>query len=136
MDNQNIQDILKAHGIRKTLFRTELLDIFIKSRYGLSFSDIKSKVTQTQDKVTIYRGLDVFLEKGLIHKVPSNDRVAKYALHSLEEVHNRAHVHFICTECDNTFCLNEIEIPEIKDMPGYKIQKSKLTLEGNCPDCI
>ena len=139
MEKQNIQDLLSAHGIRKTTFRMELLGVFIESKYGLSFKDIKGRITSTQDKVTIYRALDAFLEKGLIHKVPATNNVSKYALcpeEYSEETYEEDHAHFICTQCGNTFCMDEIELPVFKNIKGYKVKKSKLTLEGDCPDCI
>ncbi|MCG8328646.1 MAG: transcriptional repressor [Chitinophagales bacterium] len=139
MEKQNIQDLLSAHGIRKTTFRVELLEVFIESKYGLSFKDIKDKVISTKDKVTIYRALDAFLEKGLIHKVPATSNISKYALcpeECSEETHKHDHAHFICNQCGNTFCMDEVELPVFKNIKGYEIKKSKLTLEGDCPDCI
>ena len=139
MEKQDIQDILLAHGIRKTTFRMELLGVFIESKYGLSFKDIKDRITSTQDKVTIYRALDAFLAKGLIHKVPATNNASKYALcieDCSEKIYEHDHAHFICTQCGNTFCLDDIELPVFKDIKGYKVKKSKLTLEGDCPDCI
>ena len=139
MEEQHIHHLLSTHGIRKTTFRIELLGVFIKSKHGLSFKDIKSTITSTQDKVTIYRALDAFLEKGLIHKVPDANDISRYALcpeECSEEAHEHNHAHFICNQCENTFCLDEIKLPVFKDIEGYKIKKSKLTLEGECPDCV
>jgi len=139
MDRQYIPELLLKNGIRKTLFRSELLEVFIQSKYGLSFKDIKERITSTQDKVTIYRALAIFEEKGLIHKVPNTIDVSKYALCPevcSEKAPKHNHVHFICTQCENTFCMSEVELPVLKKINGYEIKKSNLTLEGDCPDCI
>lgn len=138
MEIQNVQEYLSAHGIKKTSFRIELLGLFIKSKHSLSHQDIKAKVISTQDKVTIYRTLNTFLKKGLIHKVPDANNVSKYALCQKEcykETHQHNHAHFICKACKNTFCMNEIKAPEIEDARGFRIESAKLTLEGYCPDC-
>lgn len=139
MDKQNIQDLLVTNGIRRTPFRIELLEVFVEMKYGLSYKDIKERITSTQDKVTIYRALAIFEKKGLIHKVPNTSEVSKYALcpetcSAEEHVHN--HAHFICSQCNNTYCIDEVELPEIKAIKGYNIKKSNLTLEGDCPDCV
>ena len=139
MEKQNIQNLLSAHGIRKTRFRVELLGVFMESKYGLSFKDIKGRIRSTQDKVTIYRALDAFLDRGLIHKVPAKNNISKYALcteECSEKIYEQDHAHFICTQCGNTFCMGDIELPVVKEIKGYKVKKYKLTLEGDCPDCI
>jgi len=139
MEKLEAKHLLLSNKIRKTQFRIELLEIFIHSEYGLSFKDIKERVNSTQDKVTIYRGLAFFEKKGLIHKVPNTNQVSQYALCPnicSEESHIHNHAHFICNLCEKTFCIDEIDIPELKKINGYNIKKSNLTLEGDCPDCI
>ncbi len=138
METQHIQKYLKAHGLRKTSFRVELLQLFIESKHSLSHQDIKKKITSTQDKVTIYRGLAAFLEKGLIHKVPDANNVFKYALcleDDSSEVPEQAHAHFLCNECHNTFCMYDVKLPVYENVAGFQVINSKLTLEGYCPDC-
>ena len=63
MDKEYIGELLITNGIRKTLFRLELLEVFMQSKYGLSFKDIKERITSTSDKVTIYRALAIFEKK-------------------------------------------------------------------------
>ncbi len=134
-----LDSILHNHDLRKTAFRMELLSLFLDSRSSLKVDEIKSKVGVSNDKVTIYRALDAFEKNGLIHRVPDKSNLTRYALchtecNSDEHVHN--HAHFICNNCDETFCVDEIEVPVIKDSKGFKIERSKLTLEGDCPDCL
>ncbi|MFT6442438.1 MAG: Fur family ferric uptake transcriptional regulator [Salibacteraceae bacterium] len=139
MNEQYIQELLLTNSLRKTPFRVELLEVFIKSKFGLSLKNIKEKISASQDKVTIYRTLAIFEKKGIIHKVPNTNDVSKYALCPevcSEKAHEHNHAHFICIKCENTFCMNEIELPELKKIKGYKVKKSSLTLEGNCPNCV
>lgn len=139
MTKQHIQDYLKAHGLRKTAFRIELLQLFLESKHSLSHQDIREKITSTQDKVTIYRGLNAFLEKGMIHKVPDTNNILKYALcqeeHS-KETSEQGHAHFLCNECHNTFCMYDVKLPAYTNVDGFQVVNSKLTLEGCCPDCL
>lgn len=135
----DLDSVLRKHGLRKTAFRKELLTLFNDAYASLTAEEIKRKVGSTNDKVTIYRALEAFRESGLIHRVPDKNNLTRYALcHSKcalnEHVHN--HAHFMCNSCNETFCIEGIEIPEINDSKGFKIKKSRLTLEGDCPDCI
>ena len=135
----DLESVLHQHGLRKTTFRKELLSLFFDARSSLTAEEIKSKVGGTNDKVTIYRALDAFNKNGLIHRVPDKRNLTRYALcrtecSANEHIHN--HAHFICNNCNETFCIDEIEVPVIKDSKGFNIKSSKLTLEGDCPDCI
>ena len=139
MDKEYILELLLTNKIRKTQFRIELLEVFMNTKYGLSFKDVKERTSSTQDKVTIYRALTIFEKKGIIHKVPNTNDVSKYAIcpeACSEKAHQHNHAHFICTQCEKTFCVDEIELPILKKVKGYKIKRSNLTLEGDCPDCI
>lgn len=131
--------VLYRHNLRKTAFRMELLELFFDSHSSLKVEEIKNKVESTTDKVTIYRALDAFERSGLIHRVPDKGNLTRYALCHTKcstdgHVHN--HAHFICNSCDETFCIDDIELPVVKNAKGFKIESSKLTLEGDCPDCI
>ena len=135
----DLESIIRNHGLRKTAFRIELLELFYNAQSSLTVEAIKKKVKTSNDKVTIYRALEAFEKNGLIHRVPDKDNLIRYALcHNKEcsadeHVHN--HAHFMCNSCNKTFCLNDIEIPAINNSMGFVVKKSNLTLEGNCPDC-
>jgi Fur family ferric uptake transcriptional regulator len=133
-----INEILHDHGLRKTNFRVELLTLFLDSDSSLSVDDIKSKAVSSNDKVTIYRALDSFEKCGLIHKVPDKENLTRYALcHSecSDEGHIHNHAHFICVNCEETFCMDETQVPEVKLPQGYHVINTKLTLEGECIRC-
>lgn len=135
----DLDGILKEHGLRKTTFRKELLSLFYSSNSSLTAEEVKNKLVESADKVTIYRALDAFEKSGLIHKVPDKSNLTRYAIchsqcSSVEHVHN--HAHFICNKCNETFCIDDIKIPPIEATRGFLIKNSKLTLEGECPDCL
>ncbi|WP_044205410.1 Fur family transcriptional regulator [Flammeovirga sp. OC4] len=133
---QKILELLSNNGIRKTNFRIELLELFYKNKHGLSHRDIKEAIECMPDKVTIYRALDTFMEKGIIHKVPDINNVSRYALtkNKCENTHHN-HAHFICNTCKKTFCMDDIQIPNVQNAQGFKISSVKLILEGECSEC-
>ncbi|WP_281615738.1 transcriptional repressor [Flammeovirga sp. SubArs3] len=131
------KEYLCNYGIRSTPFRTELLEIFMNNSYGLTHKDLQQKIKSNPDKATIYRALDIFLEKGVIHKVPGFNSVSKYAL-TQEEVscHTENHAHFLCKRCKKTFCMNDLALPEYSKVNGFNITSARLVLEGICPSCV
>lgn len=45
------------------------------------------------------------------------------------------HVHFMCTRCGITTCLQEVHIPEIKLPRGYKTRQTEVVVSGVCKEC-
>ena len=131
--------VLSHHGISRTSFRIDLLNLFLKSQKSFSVNGIIEKFSNSVNMPTIYRALDHFEKQGLIHKVPDTDGLKKYALCKHNEcnasAHNHNHGHFICYNCNQTFCLDELNYAEVKWLKGFYIQELKLTAEGYCKDC-
>ncbi len=130
-------DLLKNYGLRQTEFRRSLISLFYRSN-SLTAEDIKNKINVKSDKVTIYRALESFEKSGLIHKVPDQDNLTRYALCESEcspSDHMHNHAHFICTSCSDTFCIQEIQQPIIKKSVKYTISEIELTLKGLCANC-
>ena len=131
-------DLLREHGLKKTAIRTKILDIFLKHDFALSAMDILAAMPQGQDKVTVYRALASFEEKGLIHRASEDSSGVKYAIcshHCPQETHAESHAHFVCNECRNTYCLEEVKVPEIKVKGDFAIQQAHYTLSGICSHC-
>lgn len=129
--------ILKDFKLRSTPHRIAILHAFLHRNYALSHGDIEREIPENLDRVTVYRTLKTFLDKGLIHKVLDDEGSLKYAL--CKEActianHQHNHVHFKCTKCGQTNCLN-IEIPSIKLPKGYRSKEVNLLIQGVCENC-
>jgi len=133
------KSILSENGINRTKFRTDLLNLFYTTKVSLSIYDILKHFKNSINKVTVYRSLESFEKKGLIHKVPDSNNLKRYSLCNEKECnassHNHNHGHFICYSCNQTFCINDIKSPDITCLKGFYVQELKLTLEGYCRDC-
>jgi Fur family ferric uptake transcriptional regulator len=69
MNASAIKSTLKAYSLRQTECREEILDIFLTKAYALAHADVEIQMSEKFDRVTVYRTLKTFLDKGLIHKV-------------------------------------------------------------------
>ena len=140
-DNDYIyaKKVLAKSGISRTKFRTDLLILFFKKNNSLSIVDIMKYFDNLINRVTVYRALTSFENKGLIHKVPDNNNFKRYSLCNHEDCstsyHNDKHGHFICSICSQTYCMEEIKIPFIKPIKGFTINDLSLTLKGFCKNC-
>ena len=132
--------ILNKNGISRTWFRIELLNLFYTSKKSLSIEDVLKHFDNSINKVTVYRSLESFENKGLVHKVPDHNNVKRYSLCKEEEcslsIHNHNHGHFICYACNQTFCLEDVKKPEFRNMKGFYVKEFKLIFEGYCQDCF
>lgn len=129
--------LLKNFRLRSTPSRQEILHLFLRKEYALSHGDIEKEINNDLDRVTVYRTLKTFLDKGLIHKVLDDEGSLKYALCNeacTTAEHHHNHVHFKCTKCGQTNCLN-IEIPPVKLPKGYKPAELNLLIQGVCESC-
>ncbi|MEX2235664.1 MAG: transcriptional repressor [Cyclobacteriaceae bacterium] len=129
--------LLKSFRLRSTPTRQEILHLFLKKDYALSHNDIESEIADDIDRVTVYRTLKTFSDRGLIHKVLDDRGGLKYALCSgacSATEHRHEHVHFKCTQCGQTNCLN-VEIPMVKLPKGYIPKEVNLLIQGTCQNC-
>jgi Fur family ferric uptake transcriptional regulator len=131
-------DILKSNHLSNTDSRREILQVFLRSRSALAHQDIEKKTGEKFDRVTVYRTLQTFIDKGIVHTIPTSDNAVKYALcreECSEGHHHDNHIHFVCDSCGNTTCLDETAIPQIKLPQGYRQEKVNVIVNGVCKTC-
>ena len=93
-----VQEILKKNNLSITEGRKKILELFLSSEGALAHADIEKSTGENFDRVTVYRTLQTFVEKGIIHNVPTTDNSILYALckDDCEEGHHHDnHVHFL-----------------------------------------
>lgn len=138
MQTEKLVKRLKSHNLRKTPVRQRVLSVFMESQgVALSNSDIEDTV-ENLDRITLYRTLKTFEERGIIHQAIDGTGITKYALCSemcTEHHHRDVHAHFFCTSCNRTTCLEDIPVPEPKLNEGFRISSAQLVLNGMCDDC-
>ncbi|MDR3713424.1 MAG: Fur family transcriptional regulator [Puia sp.] len=133
-----IDTILKSNHLSVTGGRRKILELFLSNPGALSHSDIEKKTEEKFDRVTVYRTLQAFLEKGLIHTIPTADNSIRYALckdNCSAGHHQDNHVHFICSQCGSTLCLDETTIPSIRLPKGFVAARVEMVVNGVCKNC-
>lgn len=137
--SQQIQQLLKRNQLSITDSRSKILELFFQQNGALAHADIEKKSGASFDRVTIYRTLQTFVEKGIIHTIPTADNSILYALckdECTEGHHHDHHVHFVCSKCSNTLCLEDITVPDVKLPSGYQATQVEVVVNGVCKDCI
>lgn len=139
--SENVSNVLTAISIRPTQIRREILKIFYNVNFALSHADIVKKLAGAFDRVTIYRTLETFEKKKLIHKIIDDSGVTKFASHDVGGCdahflhHKSNHLHFKCLSCGNIYCMCSIALPDVTIPAGFLLKNLKLIAEGICNNC-
>jgi Fur family ferric uptake transcriptional regulator len=131
-------EILKHNHLSVTESRKKILDLFLANIGALAHADIEKNTGVQFDRVTIYRTLQTFVDKGIIHTIPTADNSVLYALckDECEQGHHHDnHIHFICDTCNITICMDHITIPVLKLPKGFAPKRSDVVVSRICNRC-
>jgi Fur family transcriptional regulator, ferric uptake regulator len=135
-ESSGAEEILRRNGFNCTRQQVALLELLIGAKKPVSREGIAEQLKESRpDRVTVYRILERFCEKGLVHKAYVGKRGWKYELaDNCSE--QQCHPHFICNRCGETFCLTGAFLPLIKGLKkGFVIQRQQVRVEGLCAEC-
>ena len=133
-----IDEILRRNNLSVTDSRKKILNLFLNVHGALAHGDIEKKAGEKFDRVTVYRTLQTFVEKGIIHTIPTTDNSIRYALckdDCTEGHHHDHHIHFTCEQCGNTYCLEDAIVPEIRLPKGFTVKEIEIVAKGICQEC-
>lgn len=132
-----VADVLRRNNLSITESRRKILSLFLDTPDALTHGDIERKAGEKFDRVTVYRTLQTFVEKGIIHTIPTADNAVLYALckDCTEGHHHDDHVHFICSNCNTTICLDDVVTPRMELPAGYKAENVQVVINGLCKNC-
>ena len=135
--DKSAENILRKNRLSVTESRMKILRLFLSNPGALAHHDIEYSAAEKFDRVTVYRTLQIFVEKGIIHTIPTADNSIRYALcrEDCSDGHRDHHIHFVCTRCRNTFCLDDIVTPEIKLPRGWLAGHVEVVVDGICKNC-
>ena len=108
MAETDIIDLMMHHGVRPTANRILIAETLRSAGRPMSMMELEEAIG-TIDKSGISRALALFREQHLVHTLQDGGDGVRYELcHSHSDSHDEdAHVHFYCTRCRKTFCLED-----------------------------
>jgi Fur family ferric uptake transcriptional regulator len=135
MKNQ-IDEQLNKRNIKPTAMRELVLKVLSEQTTAVSLADLEQKFKKA-DRVTLYRTLKTFEENKLIHQIDDGSGSSKYALctETCQCQPQDLHVHFVCSLCNQTYCLNEIPIPTVNLPVNFDLESINMVVKGVCANC-
>lgn len=133
-----MDQLFKNKGIRKTTFRSSVYQIVKRSTQAVGLDTIENQLGK-HDRITLYRTIKTFVERGIFHEINLSGESTKYALceddcNDHNHVHQHQHIHFQCNNCHGVFCIPISKMPTF-NIPGYTIEETEIQLKGRCECC-
>ena len=131
-------DLLKARGLGITRNRLRVLEIIGSKNFPLSAGDIYKTLERSAsiNRVTVYRILDLLVDRGLVQRHSGGGRSFVYGLAPSE--HHPAHPHFFCKNCGHMECLKPQSLnvdtrPMQHTFAGSNVE---VRVDGICKNCL
>lgn len=130
------EKILEERGINVTAVRLLVFKAMLAFGHAFSLSDLENSL-DTVDKSTLSRTIRLFHEKLLIHSIDDGSGSMKYSVCNSRCgcTISELHVHFHCTRCGNTYCLESISIPDVQLPAGFLLENVNFVMKGLCDRC-
>ena len=136
MDENIYITLLEEHDVKPTANRLIVLRTLDAAGRPMSLSELEYKIL-TIDKSGIFRTLSLFREQHLVHVIEDGGDGVRYELcHSHHDgIDDDLHVHFYCEQCQKTYCLDHIPVPDVDLPEGFAMSSVNYMVKGICPHC-
>lgn len=134
---ETIEQVLASKDIRVTAMRLLIYRFLAEKEVAVTLTDIENAFAKAE-RTTLYRTLKTFEEKKIVHQIDDGTGISKYALCEKGcncEIEQDLHLHFHCNLCNETVCLTEHKIPQIKVPDGFVSENVNLVVKGICDKC-
>lgn len=137
-DHQRAKEFLAKCGVKATSNRVALLALFLGVPHTLTAPEAVAALEQRQrvNKVTVYRMLSLFQERGIVRKLSLAGRADYYELAVGSPL---SHPHFQCQRCGEVQCLEPVDLNQVlavvRGHAGNLAERVEIRVEGVCHKC-
>jgi Fur family ferric uptake transcriptional regulator len=133
-------NLLQDSELEPTPKRLQVLEVIGSNNSPLSAQQIFETLSRTDNinRVTVYRILDLLVDKGLVDRISGGGRSFVYGLAPNDN--HPAHPHFYCRNCGGLECLNpeslNVDMQTMqRTFPGI-IENVEVRVDGVCKNCL
>lgn len=136
MTKEEIEARLQQAGVKRTPVRYLIFKLLTEAQAPMSAKEIEDGL-ETVDRSSISRTLSLFHDRDLVHSIDDGSGSVRYEACTSLHGHSFTdqHVHFHCTGCDRTECLEEVVVTMSMLPDGYKLRNVNFMLTGLCAAC-
>ncbi len=129
---ENARAILKQYRVSITKARVVMLDYFLQTHEALTQQYFLNSPSFHLDRTTIFRTLNLFVEKKILLRIPSADGINRYLMLQTKD---SVYSNFVCKNCKKIIPLEIIAHPKLKLPKGFKFQSTEISVSGLCGSC-
>jgi Fur family ferric uptake transcriptional regulator len=132
--------LLESSGLECTPHRLAVLEAVGNGGRPLTAAEVFRALQPSSgvNRVTVYRILDLLVERRLVDRVNSGGRSFRYGL--APNANHPSHAHFFCLKCGRLECLQpdslSVDLAGLKRAFRGRIEKAEVRLDGVCADCL
>lgn len=136
----NYSELLEGNGVAPTPLREAVLRSIGDELRPLAAVEIMAAVRSHMsiNKVTLYRILDLLVDKGLVRRLFARDRAFRYGMGTTP--HHPDHPHFVCSRCGIMECLGpevlRVDIKNFQKKGNHIVKHMDVRFEGICEGCL
>lgn len=131
---------MKQKTLRNTALRNAILKIFAARKKPLTIMELTDLLAEEgffPNKTTLYRQMETLTAIGKLHQVTLASGVMHY------ELATHHHHHFVCTDCNQTLCVEDadlekqiIALEQKLKQRGLAVEEHHFSMSGLCKNCI
>jgi len=136
----NYGELLMSRDLEPLANRVRVLEVIGGNPSPLSAQDIYATLNRSSaiNRVTVYRILEMLVDKGLVERLSGGGRSLVYGLAPNEN--HPAHPHFHCKSCGALQCLQpgslKVDLRGIERSFAGEIQSVEIRVDGICQNCL
>ena len=132
-----IKQAIREAGLRATPARIATLIMLREASAPLTHSYVAEQLAASgTDKATAFRNLNDMTEAGLLRRTEVGDHVWRFEAIAEGGHDQSAHPHFLCVDCGNVSCLDEVKLTAGSQRESGKFgEVTEILLRGHCNDC-
>jgi Fe2+/Zn2+ uptake regulation proteins len=132
----NTNKHLSDSGLAPTANRERVVRALAQAGAPLTPQDLLERLTGSMNRVTLYRILDLLVERGVATRHNAGERAFRYCLASGP----MGHAHFHCNQCGQTRCLDSeplaLGIRQLCAGLPMRVEAADFHLSGVCEACL
>lgn len=134
---ESLKLAIRGAGLRATPARIATLNLLIEASSPLTHAEVAEDLQDLGvDKATVFRNLNDMVTAGLLRRTELGDHVWRFELEENEKHDGTAHPHFVCVDCGNVSCMDQIKLTAGSIRHSQEFGEiTEILLRGHCNDC-
>jgi len=130
------KELLTRGGLAATAKRLLVVQALAEAARPVTPQELLEPLGDRMNRVTLYRILDLLVERRVATRHNAGERAFRYCLHGGPA----GHAHFTCSRCGHTECLDshvlDVGLAELLARLPMRVDSAEIRFGGVCQECL